>query len=848
MKKSLIWMGLLSLSFSWLFLIPIFSDPDYQTAFIFIVIGLIFNTVAFWREKIKRINKFYFLILLPFLFFIIITPFPFNIGILILTIISLLYCLFNYIFHIKRYNWIFNGLSLSGLILTIQMLFFPLYVILVSHYPQIKSLSPIVSTISNFLGLKTSSLNGVLYLQTMNTTYSITTTLERLGFFLWFFLLVGSLFLFFFLKNKRKIGLYIILFSIFSIVYLLLRYVFILYYFTLTENIIIFWDLFLIFFSFIPFSLIMIKFLPLDDLDYNINFLETFYFSKKTLISLFFIFLFLFSLVGAFVFQDPGIEKDGRILIDEYHSSWENTTEKMDKEWYGQMSTYNYYNWAEWLDKYYTVDRNINNTLNSDLLNNYDILILKCPTNKYSDEEVKDIVNFVKNGGGLYLIGDHTNVFGMNIFLNQVSEKFGITFNIDSTYDITDGRLSKFETSSIFPHPIVQNMDEFQFKTSCTLTAPIDSENVIIGNKLLSEPGTYSTSNFFRRDDTGNLDIEFGLLLQVAAVKHEKGRVLAFTDSTCFSNFCMFFDGYKEFNLGVIEYLNRENSLSFLNTFFIVISGISLFISLYILRKKNKIYIVYLFLFGSVLAFSIATPVFSYLNEINYKLPEPKEDFFTVCFEEEYSDIIIETEIDIYSVSPEKTFSTFFVWTQRVGCYPSIEKTLEESIKNGDVVVIINPINSFTHKDLHMMNDYIKNGGKLLLMDSIVNSKSTANELLDIFNLKIFKNSSQFSITKSKIINIFDSSTDSKINIGNAVIPHLSIEGGDEKYLLDEYNSSVIAVKTIGKGKIIVMVDSYTFSNQVMQGAFTVPDDDLRKIYEAEYYIFEELLNCNEDL
>jgi len=845
MKKSILWVGLLFLSVSWLFLIPVFEEPDYLIGFIFLIIGLVLNIVAFWGEKIEIINKKYFFVLIPFLFFIIIVPFPFNIGIVILFFASLFYFLKNFMLNKKNYNWIFLGFSISGIILSIQMLFFPLYVIFVSHFPQAKSLSPIVSSIANFLGLKTSSLNGVLYIQTMNTTFSITTTLERLGFFLWFFLFVGSLFLFFFIKNKRKICIYIIIFIIFSGIYLLLRYVFILHYFTLSESILVFWDLFLIFFSFVPFSLILMKFLPLDGLDYNINSLRKFKFSKKILISLFFIFLFIFSIVGAFVFQDPGIEKNGRILIDEYHSSWENTTEVMDKEWYGHISTYNYYNWAEWLDKYYTVVKNRNNTLNSKILNNYDILILKCPTNKYSDEEVRDIVNFVKNGGGLYLIGDHTNVFGMNIFLNQVSQVFGITFNIDSTYDLTDGGFSKFKTSLIFPHPIVQNMEEFQFRTSCTIKAPINSENVIIGNRLLSQPGTYSTQNFFRKDEMGEMDIEFGYLLQVAAVKHEKGRVLAFTDSTCFSNFCFFWGGYKDFNLGVIEYLNRENSLSFLNNFFVLLSGISLFISLYLLKKKHKIHIVYLFLFGSVLAFSVAIPIFSYINDINYKLPDAKEDFFTVCFEQEHSDVLIEKLIGMESILPEKSFGTFFVWTQRVGCYPSIEKTLEESIKNGDTVVIINPVKSFDNKELQLIENYLKNGGKLLVMDSIINSKSTANELLDIFNLKIYQNSTQFSINKPFLYTGSNSSNDSNINIGDIVIPYLFIEGGDEIYLLEEYNNSFISVKTIGKGKIVVMVDSYTFSNEIMQGPFTIPDDDLRKIYDIEYYIFEELLNCD---
>jgi len=37
-------------------------------------------------------------------------------------------------------------------------------------------------------------------------------------------------------------------------------------------------------------------------------------------------------------------------------------------------------------------------------------------------------------------------------------------------------------------------------------------------------------------------------------------------------------------------------------------------------------------------------------------------------------------------------------------------------------------------------------------------------------------------------------------------------------------------------------VDSYTFSDMVMGGVFTVPNSDQEKIYNMEYFIFENIL------
>ncbi len=43
-------------------------------------------------------------------------------------------------------------------------------------------------------------------------------------------------------------------------------------------------------------------------------------------------------------------------------------------------------------------------------------------------------------------------------------------------------------------------------------------------------------------------------------------------------------------------------------------------------------------------------------------------------------------------------------------------------------------------------------------------------------------------------------------------------------------------------GKIVVFVDSFVFSNVLMGGTFTEPDDRQMMRYNIEFYIFEEVL------
>jgi hypothetical protein len=147
-------------------------------------------------------------------------------------------------------------------------------------------------------------------------------------------------------------------------------------------------------------------------------------------------------------FHDPGEQKQGRVLLDEKHSNWEPTTKKYDTTWYGQESGYNYYCMAEYLNYYYQLDRNFDE-ITPDLLSNYDILILKIPTAPFSHEEVEAIVQFVRKGGGLWLIGDHTNVFGSGVYLNPIAKQFNFSFRYDCLFDNSE---RKFE--QVYPAPL----------------------------------------------------------------------------------------------------------------------------------------------------------------------------------------------------------------------------------------------------------------------------------------------------------------------------------------------------------------------------------------------------------
>lgn len=834
--KKIMWLGIFLLSLSWLFLLPIYSTPQTLHGILILAAGITCTTLALWKTPVGSCTKKYFLILIPLIISVFFLDFPYNIGSILLTLGIALYMLIQHKKRSQQLGWIPAGIILSGIIFIIQTAFTPFYTTFSAHFHRIDWLSPLVSWTGGLLGLKTTLSSGIVFIQTTSKAYPFTTTLEKLGVFPWLLIATAAALILFFTERKQRVKNTLFFLSI-SSVYLLLRYVFLIFVFTASNDFNIFWNPWYLFFSFLPLALLFMRFLPLNRFYIETTFLTDVTCNRRHVLTVILIFIMIFSTVGAIAYHDPGVEKQGRILIDEFHSDWEGTTRPLDKEWYGQLSTYNYYSWAEWLNYYYDVHRNINNTLTPHLLNNYDILIIKCPTSLFSQEEINAVLNFVEDGGGLYVIGDHTNVFGMNFYANQILQYFDMQFKYDATYDLETGDTSVYQSSnSVFTHPIMQATPSFGFLTSCTIEAPLTAEHVIVGTNLAAESGTYSTEYFFRESHNA-ADMEHGSFLQTMAVKHGKGRVVAFTDSTCFSNFCVFKDGYTTFNLGVTEYLNQKNAYQHVNTIFLAVAIASFLGIGYLLWNEHKTLIILMFIVIGLIGFMASAPLFNHLNQSNYSLPSMKPDanYTKISFLTDHSDFKLSSSPRTPFADTSNMFGTFFVWTQRVGYLPSLEDSISQATTKADSVVIINPNKSFTKAETNRITQYVEQGGTLLLLDSILNINSTSNDLLQNFGIWLTKEHrvQSANITGNNSMNI--------TQIGNTTQPYLSIIGGTP-IIKGENNQTTIVTSEKGDGKVVVMVDSYTFSDKVMGGAFTKPNSFQRSVYNTEFHILEDLL------
>lgn len=531
------------------------------------------------------------------------------------------------------------------------------------------------------------------------------------------------------------------------------------------------------------------------------------------------------TMVQAYV--DSGKQKQGRLLIDEHHSEWEWTDMKFDTLWYGQQSTYNFYSGAEFWGKYYEMERGYSD-FTLEYLSQYDVVCLKVPTRPYSAAEIAAVKQYVADGGGLILIGDHTNVFGHATFLNQIGEMFGLQVYPDIAYEVVTGDLNVYQMPQTLPHPVVQNFPLFFWGGQCTLRGDLGVRGVMVDLNIKTLPADYSERNFFP-ERVAHADYRFGPFFTVASCTYGKGRIICFTDSTLISNFFIFIPGKPELMLGLVEYANREERFPGWRKFLFIIGGFSLVVGLITAGSFGARGFTWMLAVGFT-TFLVIAPRIEQANRENYRLPEPREPYKQLIFEGEYSRYFI-PELRLAN-NQDKDFHTFYVWTQRVDVYPrkyyTFDKCLAEARKMG-ALMMIDPAHIPSAEQIERLKSYINDGGTFIVMDDPENGMVPTNSLLQEFGLEM------------DFINLVPPSTGSRIpesHIWNNAAP---ITGGTPLYTAPD-GTPVVAEAAYGKGRVIAFGNSRVFERKTLGYTSMIPNAQQtamsRFVYQLMDWIF----------
>jgi hypothetical protein len=516
-----------------------------------------------------------------------------------------------------------------------------------------------------------------------------------------------------------------------------------------------------------------------------------------------------------------GTRKAGRVLVDEFHSKWEPTERPMDTSWYGHLSGYNYATMYDYWSRFYEMGR-IKTMISEAALKNCDVLVCKVPTSAYSEAEVQAITKWVDEGGGLLLVGEHTDVFGTGTHLNQIAQKYNFEFRSDCLFGI-DSVFEEHYQPPLVPHPILQRMSEMDFAVSCSID-PRNSGGFVVmrGAGLKNMPADYHASNFYPQVED-RPESRYGAFVQLLALRSGRGRVAAFTDSTIWSNFAYFEPGKSELSVGLVEWLNHRNTDRNLNMWLGILGVVAALGSIALAFAWDGGWII--LCAAGMLSWSISGLAISVSH--HRAMPEPKQirDMVRITVDRTTSEVILPK--GGFIAGKAEGFGIFERWIQRVGYFTS-RRSGRDAIA-GQMVLYLQPSLPVPQDYRLALVEYVRNGGKILVIDSAENSKSSANTLL----------------------RPFDMSVNHQTNLGGdlsaAGYPTIPVAGvceisGGVPFAFVN-NRPVGATLKFGKGSVTAIGFGARF-NDLNMGVTgdVVPDEKLREVYEVEYRLLRSLV------
>ncbi len=512
-----------------------------------------------------------------------------------------------------------------------------------------------------------------------------------------------------------------------------------------------------------------------------------------------------------------GGRKDGRVMVVERHSKWEPTTKPYDTNWFAEPkpypdvnSGYNYARIYRCLGQYYEMSRLLEkDKIDDETLAKCDVLIIKIPTERCRPEEAEAVTRFVERGGGLLLIGDHTNFERSSTAMNDIIRPMGFIFRDDLLFSFGDSPYEQLSvTPAVVPHPAVQHVPPMDFAVSCSIDPGHSRGRPVIANTGLWSMGPEYHMENFHPVPNHCPEMRYGAFVQTWAASYGKGRAVAFADSTVFSNFCVGQPGKSEVMLGMIEWLNHAEPWLDPRPWFLLLGLVPLVAGIRMAMNQSP--------HGSWLVLAAAGTCGWVLASLavasvhRWAMPTPE------CVRPEKCVVIDRTISTVplskgpYTEGGGEGYGLFEQWLARLDCQ-TVRKEGPEAF-TGDVLVAICSSRSVSDDFRRQIEQYVDGGGKLLVIDSPENKDSTANGLLWPFGLSVRH----------------DHAWKGKLTAANKLLPvdvekACEVVGGQPVAKIDKY--PVAAVVRHGKGSVMAIGFASLWNDAGMGETWVVPLD-----------------------
>jgi uncharacterized membrane protein len=461
--------------------------------------------------------------------------------------------------------------------------------------------------------------------------------------------------------------------------------------------------------------------------------------------------------------------------------------------------------------------------ISSESLKDVSILILETPEETYTPQEINYITDFVNNGGGLFVLGDHTNIMDCYATLNPILHKFGLHLNFDYSM------LWEPHFSSL------ANFDSTEETAGATLKVNKSDALIFYALKYTTwaDQGDWTATNHaYMGDVVPQRNEQYGVLPICAAANYGKGRVVAIANSDSMSGSNLIYN--YDFITKVMGYLNYENSFFKITWFQALLVVLAMF---GIFRAR----------LGAILPLIVSLALVLVLVQIQAVIPTTPEPANMIALD------IGHTNIEGYGYPHQYKNVFFSIFAQHYGFNPILTKEVPKDLEKYKAYVTMGPTSSFSPEEVERLRSYVQNGGSLVVFDGYHSdtpantSSNAANSLVKNFGLyfngSLLGDISYFNYTtwgfnlpymQQTRIQTTPQNDPLMKDIGGNITMYSAVEvlGGTPLALYND-TTPVMATQKLGKGRIIVVGDHTIFREFVRyEPVFAYPDPNLKKFIE----------------
>jgi hypothetical protein len=461
---------------------------------------------------------------------------------------------------------------------------------------------------------------------------------------------------------------------------------------------------------------------------------------------------------------------------------------------FGSYSAGMFGNLPSFVDKMGLKSRRISN-ITEESLSGAKVLVLINTNEEVPQPEIDTIWDFVRNGGSLLMLGDHTwrDKDGKN-WLNEILKPANIKYNFDSAQFFIGGWLHSYEYAA---HPITHNLGDEENETGIVVGASLKTSYpavpLIMGRYGYSDAGNVYNSNGYLGNFEYDMSEQSGDLVLAAEQRYGKGKVLVFGDTSGFVN-------------GILV-----NSYPFINRVFNWLASDSMPAS-YPIRLSLCL----VFLAGAVVLFLktsrsagtlflgalvIVIVVVSAGLASAWKIERPITGDIAYVDASHYGRYSLESWRDDGTMGLHLNLMRNGYLSFQLGDFSP------EKIANSDLLVLIAPTKPFSNGEIKILKRYVENGGRLLLTVGW-EERSASIPVLKAFNFRV--GDTPLGYFKVPVPNTSETAMFWK------AWPVYSDDSAAK--IVCSYNEyPLIAIKDYGKGKFVLIGDSQFFLNKNLE-------------------------------